>query len=254
MSLIVKMAMGDQDANTFGPDPQLGTLCIDRLEHITHGTDTYMYSVKFRAKGWRNNKWSSRSRFQHQYSDGALKLTATAVLVLLKKYPELQAGRYGVPRNRVKCRLCGTVAWSQFGHDFSSCSCGAVSADGGYDHCSRSGEPKNMIEVKEEWQSDLKPAKKSNARSAATPVKVSKTKPTRVTSTSTPVKKGSISASAVTKTGRNKGRKHLTERQQSAVDAEVIRLKLGDLTTLTDMLNDAAVSGIIVGAKNKRAR
>ena len=175
MALVVRMDM-TRFAEDFNPDPKLGTLSIDRLEPITHGTDTYTYAVRFKAEGWRKGRWSGRVKFLHEYSNGILKLMATAVLMLLKRYPELQAGRFGVPRNRVKCRLCGTTAWSQFLHDFSSCGCGAVTTDGGYDYVQRNGEPKNMIEVKEEWQSDSKKVKKSRAASATKPYKLQRTK------------------------------------------------------------------------------
>lgn len=44
-----------------------------------------------------------------------------------------------IVRNSVRCRECGTEAVSDNRHDFKSCSCGNVAADGGYDYLRRVG-------------------------------------------------------------------------------------------------------------------
>ena len=40
-------------------------------------------------------------------------------------------------RNAIKCNRCGDVIESSFRHDFKTCSCGAVSVDGGHDYLRR---------------------------------------------------------------------------------------------------------------------
>ena len=43
-----------------------------------------------------------------------------------------------IKRNVIKCNLCGDVIESTYIHDFKTCSCGAVSVDGGKHYCKRS--------------------------------------------------------------------------------------------------------------------
>ena len=40
-------------------------------------------------------------------------------------------------RNMARCKLCGDVIESKTRHDFVTCSCGAVSVDGGHDYLRR---------------------------------------------------------------------------------------------------------------------
>jgi len=49
--------------------------------------------------------------------------------------------------NAVGCKKCKTTAVSQHRHDYVSCECGAVSADGGHDYIRRVGNLENMIEL-----------------------------------------------------------------------------------------------------------
>ena len=49
--------------------------------------------------------------------------------------------------NAVGCRKCKTVAISTGVHDFTSCECGACSADGGTEYIRRSGNPEDMIDL-----------------------------------------------------------------------------------------------------------
>ena len=49
--------------------------------------------------------------------------------------------------NRVRCKLCGDLLHSTHRHDYVTCSCGAVSVDGGDDYCKLSGDIANMIGV-----------------------------------------------------------------------------------------------------------
>lgn len=44
-------------------------------------------------------------------------------------------------RNRAKCLICGDVIESASRHDYVSCSCGAISVDGGTDYLKRSFAP-----------------------------------------------------------------------------------------------------------------
>lgn len=49
--------------------------------------------------------------------------------------------------NMAQCVLCKDIIESHSAHDFVSCSCSAVSCDGGIDYIRRVGEPKNIIEL-----------------------------------------------------------------------------------------------------------
>lgn len=43
-----------------------------------------------------------------------------------------------IVRNMAKCARCGDVIESKSVHDFVTCSCGAISVDGGHAYCKRS--------------------------------------------------------------------------------------------------------------------
>jgi hypothetical protein len=49
--------------------------------------------------------------------------------------------------NAVRCNSCKTVALSIHVHDFRSCLCGKVSADGGTEYLKRSGEPHDIEDI-----------------------------------------------------------------------------------------------------------
>jgi hypothetical protein len=56
-----------------------------------------------------------------------------------------------VLENKARCRLCGDVVESTHRHDFRSCSCGAMSVDGGHAYVRRSwdgskGDVRDVIE------------------------------------------------------------------------------------------------------------
>lgn len=42
-------------------------------------------------------------------------------------------------KNAIKCKKCGDIIESTYCHDFVTCSCGAVSVDGGKEYLSRTG-------------------------------------------------------------------------------------------------------------------
>lgn len=48
--------------------------------------------------------------------------------------------------NAIKCKICGSVVASANRHDFRTCLCGAVSADGGKDYLKRCGNLENYSE------------------------------------------------------------------------------------------------------------
>jgi len=50
-------------------------------------------------------------------------------------------------RNRAKCKKCGDVIESKYRHDFVTCTCGAISVDGGNDYWKRSGNPEDFEEM-----------------------------------------------------------------------------------------------------------
>jgi hypothetical protein len=45
-------------------------------------------------------------------------------------------------RNICRCKICGDIIESKSVHDYTTCSCGACSTDGGLDYISRSYDPK----------------------------------------------------------------------------------------------------------------
>lgn len=49
-------------------------------------------------------------------------------------------------QNEAECRKCGDIIWSAHVHDFKSCSCGAISVDGGMEYIRRCGDPGDVIE------------------------------------------------------------------------------------------------------------
>ena len=53
------------------------------------------------------------------------------------------------PRNRIRCLKCKDVIESKDTHDFVTCECGAVSADGGQDYYRRVGSLSDYEEVLE---------------------------------------------------------------------------------------------------------
>ena len=56
--------------------------------------------------------------------------------------------------NCIKCVKCQEIITSKHRHDFVTCSCGAVSVDGGNDYCRMLGEFENILIYKDgKWQS-----------------------------------------------------------------------------------------------------
>ena len=52
--------------------------------------------------------------------------------------------------NRIRCKECKDLLHSKHRHDFVTCSCGAVSVDGGDDYCRIMGELNNVIIVNDD--------------------------------------------------------------------------------------------------------
>lgn len=150
MALVMCMGFSSIGVVTTASD-EMGTVSIDREDGLVHGKDRYKYTAAFNCRSW-NGGNSVEVEFTARYSDGALSLVSEAIRHLLKAHPELKAGRYGVPRNRAKCRKCGTVVWSQTRHDFTRCRCGAIALDGGYDYRKVCGNLKDVEWIYEPWQ------------------------------------------------------------------------------------------------------
>ena len=129
----------------------MGTLSIVRDSGLEHGKDKHRYRVTFCAPDWRDGT-AAEVAFNSCYSHGLLVLTENAIKALLRQYPELKSARFGIPRNRVQCKVCGSVLWSQFTHDFVTCKCGRVSADGGYEYFKTVGRKTHIRRLKEPWQ------------------------------------------------------------------------------------------------------
>ena len=49
--------------------------------------------------------------------------------------------------NRIRCGKCGDLLHSKHVHDWVGCGCGAVSVDGGDEHCGLGGMPEDIIIV-----------------------------------------------------------------------------------------------------------
>ena len=60
--------------------------------------------------------------------------------------------------NAARCKKCGDYIRSNHVHDFVTCSCGAVSVDGGSWYCKRSGNPEdyeNIIVIYKDAESQI---------------------------------------------------------------------------------------------------
>ena len=51
--------------------------------------------------------------------------------------------------NRIRCAKCGDLLHSEHRHDFVTCSCGAVSVDGGNDYSRYVGRQEDIIVVRD---------------------------------------------------------------------------------------------------------
>lgn len=60
----------------------------------------------------------------------------------------MQVGR--IIHNRARCKKCGDIIESINTHDFVTCSCGAISIDGGHDYLKRSAENPDDFEDRSE--------------------------------------------------------------------------------------------------------
>ena len=49
-------------------------------------------------------------------------------------------------QNEAQCKKCNDIIWSGNRHDFKTCSCGAISVDGGMAYIRRCGNPEDVIE------------------------------------------------------------------------------------------------------------
>lgn len=54
-----------------------------------------------------------------------------------------------IVRNVIKCKLCGDIIESKSVHDFVTCSCGAVSVDGGHNYLRRCGNRDDYEDLSE---------------------------------------------------------------------------------------------------------
>lgn len=51
--------------------------------------------------------------------------------------------------NKARCKKCNDIIESRHRHDFVTCSCGALSVDGGKDYLKRCGDMKDCEELSE---------------------------------------------------------------------------------------------------------
>ena len=132
-----------------------GIVKVGRGKLLQGTEDTYEYLAWFRIPEFKNGRALPPVKFIHVYSDGIIVLDIMARLALLKKYPELRAGRPGVPRNRWRCRHCGDIIWSKYRHDYVTCHCGRISTDGGYDYVHQRGKPSDFERLPEVWEQTI---------------------------------------------------------------------------------------------------
>lgn len=60
--------------------------------------------------------------------------------------------RWGpIKRNAARCRKCKEIVSSVNLHDFETCSCGAISVDGGSWYCRRVGNPGDYEDLTRLW-------------------------------------------------------------------------------------------------------
>lgn len=57
--------------------------------------------------------------------------------------------------NKIRCKKCNDIIESVSVHDFKTCSCGAVSVDGGHDYLRRCGYKEDIEELSEYEEDDL---------------------------------------------------------------------------------------------------
>jgi len=57
-----------------------------------------------------------------------------------------------VLKNKARCRKCGDVIESKYRHDFVTCTCGAISVDGGNAYWKRSGNLEDFEQIVEEME------------------------------------------------------------------------------------------------------
>lgn len=55
--------------------------------------------------------------------------------------------RMRIVENKIRCKKCGDIIESTYTHDFRTCSCGAVSVDGGHSYLRRSGNLEDIEEL-----------------------------------------------------------------------------------------------------------
>jgi len=54
--------------------------------------------------------------------------------------------------NKAQCRKCEDIIESKYRHDFVTCSCGAISIDGGQSYLKRSAKDMNDVIELSEWE------------------------------------------------------------------------------------------------------
>jgi len=69
-----------------------------------------------------------------------------------------------ITKNAIKCKKCGDVIESTYRHDFVTCSCGAISVDGGYDYLRRAGDLDGYIEMSESEEVEITPKYKKGCQ------------------------------------------------------------------------------------------
>lgn len=64
-------------------------------------------------------------------------------------------GKYRIKRNRAQCLICNEIIESTYTHDYTTCSCGNVSVDGGHDYLKRAvKEMSGFLEMAETEEAD----------------------------------------------------------------------------------------------------
>jgi len=64
-----------------------------------------------------------------------------------QNYSQIDWGNRPIRVSALKCIDCGDIVYSRARHDFRSCSCGAVSVDGGFEYMKISGDFTKMVSL-----------------------------------------------------------------------------------------------------------
>ena len=134
----------------------LGTPIIDNDAHARTALASLVAAVRTTAqRGGGNDRWDNgylagflRSLTLTNTIRPSTFLQASRILDALEE--RKRGKRRNIltdKRNRARCKKCKDIIESKHRHDFVTCTCGAVSVDGGKDYFKRVGNPEDIEEM-----------------------------------------------------------------------------------------------------------